>query len=182
MLGVFGTGTRRVRCLAVMGLLCTTVEASGSQFPNDTCTAWQNCIDSCSVSKNGRWDDDTIAALGSWGSYANHANAAISIMNRYPGVISTDATFLHTTIQYLCCYDLLTYEKFVSVISNSVWQPINITFGQAVCNSDAGANNHTSIIVLYDEPSQQAMSALVGRFESALVAAGIPIPQPRSGN
>jgi len=143
----------------------------------NNCTGWSNCKAPC---KFGEWEDATIASVGRWAAFNDNCNKAIDIMSKYPGVLSTDRGKIHLTFQYLCCYDLPTFTKYINVIDNYKWHSVNVTYVKAVCNMDKGDPDHTSIIVLLDPPSQKIMSDVVTGFERAMVADAIPLPFNRS--
>jgi len=142
------------------------------------CTGWHNCPGGCGF---GDWSDTTIASIGRWKSLNNNCNKAIDIMEKHKGVTSTDRGVIHTSLQYLCCYSIVTYTKWIDIMSSYSWASVNVTFDQAVCNMDNNDSDHTSIIVLMDQASQAVMFNLVSRFEAEMKAHGIPVKYPRSG-
>jgi len=144
----------------------------------NSCTSWYNCASgSCAI---GKWQDTTIASIGRWASFNDNCNKAIDIMQKHPGVTSTDRGIIHTSLQYLCCYGSGQYNLYVSIIDSLSWHSVNVTYGRAVCNSDEGDQNHNSLIVLLDEPSQKAMGDLVKSFEAAMIAHGLPVNRTRA--
>jgi len=150
--------------------------AVGATTANN-CTSWHNCVGDCPF---GTWSDTTIASIGRWASFNDNMDKAMDIMLKYPGVTSLDRGIVHLSLQYLCCYDIVQYSRYIDVISNYKWHSVNITFGKAVCNMDEGDPDHTSFIVLVDDKSQAALASLVKGFEAAMINAGIPVSQPRA--
>jgi len=101
-------------------------------------------------------------------------------MEKYPGIKSTDRGVIHTSLQYLCCYGLGEYNKYIAVVNSFPWASVNVTYSRAVCNSDGGDEDHNSLIVLMDGPSQVRMQSLIKDFETALIAAGFHINRTRA--
>jgi len=157
--------------LSVFVLAASSVEANN-------CTAWENCPGGCGF---GDWSDTTIASIGRWKSLSDNCDKAIDIMEKHSGVESTDRGVIHTSLQYLCCYSIVTYTKWIDVINTyGSWASVNVTFDKAVCNMDNNDSDHTSIIVLMDAQSQQKMFDLVAYWESVMEEHGIPVKHPRS--
>jgi len=160
-----------LKFLVVLCFCCVFTSANN-------CTAWHNCPGGCNI---GDWSDTTIASIGRWASLNSNCDKAIDIMEKYNGVESTDRGVIHTSIQYLCCYSIITYTKWISVMENYGWESVNVTFDRAVCNMDNNDSDHTSIIVLMDQASQTKMFSLVAGFEQEMEKHGITVKYPRSG-
>jgi len=142
----------------------------------NNCTSWYNCAGGCDF---GKWSDTTIASIGRWKAFNDNCEKSMDIMQKHPGVKSLDRGIVHASLQYLCCYGSGEYNRYISVIDNFNWHSVNVTYGRAVCNSDAGDQEHNSLIVLMDDKSQKAMMDLIKGFEAALEAAGIHVNRTR---
>jgi len=149
----------------------------------DVCYNNTNCDAKCGLLD---YNNDVIALLAigdstGYQEYKASANKAIAIMKQYPGVLTNDDDILHMTLQYLCCLSVVEYTKAIEVMGAIKWAPLQIKFGQAVCNygGDGGAN-YTSFIVYLDDESQKSVGAFVSQIETALSENGIKVIKPRS--
>eukprot|EP01116_Phalansterium_solitarium_P012685 TRINITY_DN29196_c0_g1_i1.p1 TRINITY_DN29196_c0_g1~~TRINITY_DN29196_c0_g1_i1.p1 ORF type:complete len:231 (-),score=40.25 TRINITY_DN29196_c0_g1_i1:54-746(-) len=161
----------------VILLLLLATEISG-------CSSWQDCGDfGCSLPD---YDNDFIASLmrngAGFSEFGASLKKAVSILRKYPGVISDDADVRHMTVQYLCCYNVDDFARIVDIVRHIAWTPFNLTFAEVVCNLDHPGHNDSTVsfIVLADAASQLRMAAFVAGVEQTIVSHGIPIHRPRS--
>jgi len=131
------------------------------------------------------YSNDFIAMLSQGGNgydqFCNTSNAAIAIMNEYPGVITDDDWILHMTIDYMCCYSIITYGEIINIMAGISWEPLQLRFSKVICNYGGDDfSDLNSIIVLLDDESQAAAAAFIKTIENAINASGIPIHKPRS--
>jgi len=146
------------------------------------CSSYSTC-GSCDIID---YNNDLIAFLDQgpgdgFTQFYDSATAAINIMCQYPGVITNDDWILHMTIDYLCCYSVVTYGEIINIIAGVAWEPLNITFSNVICNYGGdGFSGLNSIVVMLDDDSQARAQAFIERFEAAINASGIPIHLPRS--
>jgi len=143
-------------------LLCIWISSSYAQ----NCLNYSNCP-SCDDPIID-YSDDLIAMLDQGGvgynQFYNSANAAIELMRNYSGVITDDDWLLHMTIDYLCCYNVITYGEIIDTISNFYWEPLQLRFSKAICNYDNDILGTNSIVVLLDDESQAAAQAFIKKY------------------
>jgi hypothetical protein len=130
-----------------------------------SCTSWHNCPP-CG---NGTFEVDLLALLSTEVakqpaalSFFLNVRQAVKTIKSFGAVKSDDLYFLHTTVSYLCCYTLEQYQSVIFPALEAVaWRPLNVSFGQAVCNLDSATNNPpantTSLILLLDDQSQRQL-------------------------
>jgi hypothetical protein len=106
------------------------------------CSSWHNCL-KC---QNGTIEVDMLAFLSvedqsSALAYFENVHRAVELAKSFGPLHSDDQFFLHTTVQYLCCYSLDDVNKKVVPALRSVpWQPFNVSFAEVVCNYDNATN------------------------------------------
>jgi len=119
--------------------------------------------------------------LEGFDEFRKNIDDGIDILKQYGTVITDDNLFLHSTLQYLCCYSPDELYRIGEVLDNYKWDPFNLTFSKVICNRGGdGIVSWISIIVLLDSDGQARMYNFVKGIENALVAAGIPVNTPRS--
>eukprot|EP01112_Ceratiomyxa_fruticulosa_P015089 TRINITY_DN439_c0_g1_i1.p1 TRINITY_DN439_c0_g1~~TRINITY_DN439_c0_g1_i1.p1 ORF type:complete len:233 (-),score=23.51 TRINITY_DN439_c0_g1_i1:133-831(-) len=152
---------------------------------SQNCTSYTNCpAHACNETQ---YNTDIIIFLEltmnkkGFQQFDNASKVALKIMGSEPGVITNDDLIFHTTLQYLCCYDIVQYNKVINVISKIQWKPFNITFGSAFCNfgGDGDASDN-SIIIGLDAPSQVTVANFVDNVENAILNSGLPIIKRRA--
>jgi hypothetical protein len=165
----------------VLYLLLQVLDARSHEAAE--CTSWSNCPFTCPGNRSNLIESDTLAMLAwpfhfqdSAKAFLNNVASAITILRAFGSLISSDKYYLHTTMQYLCCYSTSDYEQKIVPALNAVkWTPFNVTYDRLVCNFDNATNGPTtttvSLILLLSERSQTQLGALVKQFEQ--VASGL---------
>lgn len=127
-----------------------------------------------------------MAESGAGRAFAASMLEAGNLLKRFdPTVTPESGVKLHVSFLYLCCYTDAQHAVIHSILKNTTWPPINVTFDRAETRIDnfgtnGGPPTHYSICVFLDAPSNQRMLAWVDSVEASLQAAGVPIHIPRS--
>ena len=131
-----------------------------------------------------RHNTDTISllALDKDHPFSVNAKKVVELAKNFStGVVLNNLDFLHTTIEYLCCFTDAEYETIVDIIRNEVPFPgYEVSFDGLHCSQGYGLPNVANIRAQYDAPSQKVVGAYVAAIEDAMLSKGLNVTRRRA--
>jgi hypothetical protein len=134
-------------------------------------------------SAQGKHNTVTLSALAFDHDVAFKARAGFVIelaRNFSAGVVLSNEHFLHSTIQYLCCFNDEEYTLVAEAIRSVPFPGFSIGFDTLYCSQGYGLPNVANLRVQYNATSQRIMGDYVAKVEGAMRARGLNVTRSRA--
>jgi hypothetical protein len=96
------------------------------------------------------------------------------------GVVLDNLLFLHTMVQYLCCFNSTEYGIIERIVKHEVLFPgFVVRFSDLHCSQGYGLPNVANVRVQYDSDSQMQLGQYVEQIEDAMIAHGLNVTRRR---